>query len=115
MTEQERAELIADARENEAIMNKSEIRRSIWAIKAHVDLIRLELTELEGRGVRVDQIIVKGPHDDFQAEHADMRVLSGMMNKVAEALGEQVRPWCTVTPREKQITLQDMTIRGPQS
>ena len=93
---------------------KGDIRTSVNMIGVHIDLIRQELAELESHGIRVDFVSIKGTHDEFQAEHAEIRLLDGMMSKAAEALGEQMRPWSTITPYEKQIVLQDMTIRGHQ-
>ena len=115
MTEQERAELIADTKENEELYRLSEINQTIWSIKGMIALIRREMAYLEGKGVTVDFVSIKGPKNEFEIEHADMKLFSGSIDSIAEAFGTSPRAWCTATPSEKQVTVGDLTIRGKQS
>jgi hypothetical protein len=115
MTEQERTELIKDAKENEELYRLSEISQAMWSIKGLIKLVRQEMAYLDNLGVTVDFLSIKGPKNEFEAEHADMKLYSGSIGRVAKAFKTPVRTWCTVTPSEKQVTVEDLTIRGKQS
>lgn len=114
MTEQERAELIKDAKENEELHKLSEINQTVWSIKGLIKLIRQEMAYLENLGVTVDYLAIKGPKNEFEAEHADMGLFSGSIGSVAKAFKTSPRTWCSITPNEKQVTVEDLTIRGRQ-
>ena len=114
MTEQERAELIRDTKENEELYRLSEINQTVWSIKGLAKLIRQEMAYLENLGVTVDFLSVKGPKNEFETEHADMKLFSGSIGDMAKAFKTSPRAWCAVTPIEKQVTVGDLTIRGRQ-
>lgn len=113
MTEQERAELIEDIKENEELFRLNEINQTIWSIKGLISLVRQEMAYLENLGVTVDFLSIKGPKNEFEAEHADMKLFSGAIDSVAGAFEASARAWCDITPREKQVVVEDLTIRGP--
>jgi hypothetical protein len=115
MTEQERAELAKAVKEGEELYKLSEINKTVRSIKDLTGIIRREMAYLENLGVTVDFLSIKGPKSEFEAEHADMKLYSGSIDRMAKALKTPVRTWCTVTSSEKQVTVEDLTIRGKQS
>ena len=112
MTEQERTELIEDVRENEALDRKNDIRQSIWAVKAHIDLIRQELIELEGLGVKVSEVVVHGHYMDYGDYYSDITMIPGKgITEAAEAFAIPTQPWGT-DEHDRSFMLEHTEVRG---